>query len=192
MAKLTLERAKEILKKHVKEEHLVLHCEAVSVAMGALAEQFGENQDKEHWEAVGYLHDVDFEKYPEEHCKHVRELLEGEDVDEADIAAIISHGYDICTQECKPETNLEKSLYTVDELTGIVMANALMRPTGMVGMDLKSLKKKFKDKHFAAKCSRDVIKHGMEMLGLEQDVVMQCCIDSMREDMASLGIGPRE
>lgn len=190
MAKLTLERAKEILKKHVSQEHLLIHSEAVSAAMGAMAKHFGE--DAAHWEAIGYLHDVDFEKYPEEHCKHVRELLQGEDVDEADIEAIISHAYGICTEECEPKTLLEKSLYTVDELTGIVMANALMRPTGMVGMDLKSLKKKFKDKHFAAKCSREVIKHGMEMLGVEPDVVMQCCINGMTEHMDTLGIGLKE
>lgn len=190
MAKLTLEKAKEVLSKHVTQDHLLKHSEAVSAAMGAMAEYF--NEDKEYWEAIGYLHDVDFEKYPEEHCMHVRELLEGEDIDEADICAIISHGYGICTEEYEPKTNMEKSLFTVDELTGIVMANAMMRPSGMEGMDLKSLKKKFKDKKFAAKCNRDIIKHGMEMLGVEQDIVMQRCIDAMTEHMESLGIGPRE
>lgn len=189
MAKLTLEKAKEILKKHVSEDHLFTHAEAVSAAMGAMADHFGE--DKEHWEAIGYLHDVDFEKFPEEHCLHVRELLNGEDVDEDDILAIISHGYGLCTEERKPETNMEKSLFTVDELTGIVMTTALMRPSGISDMELKSLKKKFKDKGFAAKCNRDVIKQGFEMLGLESDVVMQCCIDGMRDKMDVLGIGPK-
>ncbi|MDD4076246.1 MAG: hypothetical protein PHC80_09125 [Eubacteriales bacterium] len=190
MAKLTMEKAKEILKKHVTEAHLFTHAEAVSAAMGAMAEHFGE--DKAHWEAIGYLHDVDFEKYPEEHCKHVRELLEPEGVDEADILSIISHGYGLCTEERAPETNMEKSLFTVDELTGIVMTTALMRPTGIADMELKSLKKKFKDKGFAAKCNRDVIKQGFEMLGVEPDVVMQCCIDGMRDHMDALGIGPKE
>lgn len=190
MSKLTLEKAKEILKKHVTQGHLFSHAEAVSAAMGKMAVHFGE--DKEYWEAIGYLHDVDFEKYPEEHCHHVRELLEGEGVDDEDIRAIISHGYGICTDECEPLSNLEKSLYTVDELTGIVMANALMRPTGIVGMDLKSLKKKFKDKKFAAKCSRDVIKQGMEMLDVDPDIIMQCCMDGMSEHMENLGIGPKE
>ena len=189
MAKLTLEKAKGILKKHVSEDHLFTHAEAVSAAMGAMADHFGE--DKEHWEAIGYLHDVDFEKFPEEHCLHVRELLNGEDVDEDDILAIISHGYGLCTEERKPETNMEKSLFTVDELTGIVMTTALMRPSGISDMELKSLKKKFKDKGFAAKCNRDVIKQGFEMLGLESDVVMQCCIDGMRDKMDVLGIGPK-
>ena len=139
MAQLTLEKAKEILKKHVTEEHLFLHAQAVSAAMGAMAVHFG--QDKAHWEAIGYLHDVDYEKFPAEHCHHVRELLEGEDIDEADIRAIISHGWGLCTDEAEPQSDMEKSLFTVDELTGIVMAYALMRPEKMNGMELKSLKK---------------------------------------------------
>lgn len=104
--KLTLERAEEILKKHTTEEHLFTHALAVSSAMGAMAEHFGE--DPEYWRAIGYLHDVDYEKFPEEHCKHVRELLAPEGVEEEDIRAIISHGYGLCTEEVKPETNLEK------------------------------------------------------------------------------------
>ncbi len=190
MAKLTKERAREILKKNVTQAHLFTHAEAVSAAMGAMADKLG--GDKAHWEAIGYLHDVDFEKYPEEHCKHVRELLEPEGVDEADILAIISHGYGLCTQEHAPETDMEKSLFTVDELTGVVMTTALMRPTGIADMELKSLKKKFKDKAFAAKCNRDVIKQGFALLGVEPDVVMQACIDGMRAHMDALGIGPRE
>ncbi len=189
MAKLSLEEAKRILKKHVTEGHLFTHAEAVSAAMGAMADHFGE--DKEHWQAIGYLHDVDFEKFPEEHCHHVRELLEPEGLDESDIRSIISHGYGLCTEECAPESNLEKSLFTVDELTGIVMTTALMRPSGISDMELKSLKKKFKDKGFAAKCNRDVIKQGFEMLGLEPDVVMQCCIDGMRDKMDVLGLAPK-
>lgn len=189
MANLTLNKAKEILKKHVTEKHLFIHAEAVSAAMGALASHFGE--DKDHWEAIGYLHDVDYEKFPEEHCLHVRELLADEEVSEDDIHAIISHGYGICTKDCEPTTNLEKSLFTVDELTGIVMTNALMRPTGIADMELKGLKKKFKDKSFAAKCNREVIKHGFDMLGIEPDIVMQCCIVGMREHMDTLGLEPK-
>ena len=189
MAKLTLDKAKEILKKHVTEAHLFTHAEAVSAAMGAMADHFGE--DKAYWEAIGWLHDVDFEKFPTEHCQHVRELLADEAIDEDDIRAIISHGYGICTKECAPTTNLEKSLFTVDELTGIVMTTALMRPTGIADMELKSLKKKFKDKHFAAKCNRDLIKQGFDLLGLDASIVMQCCIDGMRDHMDSLGLGPK-
>lgn len=173
MTNLTKAKAETILRKHVSQEHLILHAKSVSAAMGAMALYFGE--DKEHWEAVGYLHDVDYEKFPEEHCQHVRELLADEAVGEEDIRAIISHGYGLCTQEVPPQSNMEKSLFTVDELTGIVMASALMRPSGIADMDLKSLKKKFKDKRFAAKCSREVIASGFELLGLAPDVVMQCC-----------------
>jgi len=190
MAALTLENAKTILAKHVTEPHLFTHALAVSAAMGAMAEHYG--ADKAYWEAVGYLHDIDFEKYPQEHCKHVRELLEDEPVDEEDILAIISHGYGHCTDEREPANDLEKSLYTVDELTGIVMTTALMRPTGISDMELKSVKKKFKDKKFAAGCSRDVIQSGCDMLGLPLDVVMECTIKGMREHMDELGIGPKE
>lgn len=185
MSKLTLDRAKEILGKHTTEEHLFTHAKAVSAAMGAMAEHFKE--DKEHWEAIGYLHDVDYEQYPDEHCKHVRELLEPEGVDKEDIDTIISHGYGITTDEVEPVSNCAKSLFTVDELTGIVHAYGLMRPEGLEGMTVKSLKKKFKDKHFAAKCNRDVIKQGFDMLGLESGVVMQCCIDGMLAHKEELG-----
>lgn len=178
MSMLTLAVAKEILPKHTTEQHLFVHAAAVSAAMGAMAEHFGE--DKAYWEAIGYLHDVDFEKYPAEHCQHVRELLAGESVDEEDIENIISHGYGICTEEVKPATNLQKSLFAVDELTGIIHAYSLMRPDGMEGMELKSLKKKFKDKKFAAGCSRDVIRTGAERLGWELDKLFEETIAAMR------------
>lgn len=184
MAKLTLEAAKDILKKHVTEKHLFLHAQAVSAAMGAMAGHF--NADKEYWQAVGYLHDIDYEKFPQEHCKHVRELLAGEPVDEDDIRAIISHGWGLCTDEFEPQSDLEKSLFAVDELTGIVMAYALMRPERMNGMELKSFKKKYKDKKFAAGCNRDVINKGIEMLGLDAAVVMQLVIDGMTENHEAL------
>ncbi|MEA5058535.1 MAG: HD domain-containing protein [Candidatus Pelethousia sp.] len=190
MAKLTLERAKELLEKHVHEQHLFNHALAVSAAMGAMAEHFGE--DAGHWRAIGYLHDVDFEKFPEEHCKHVRELLAGEGLDEEDISAIISHGYGLCTNEVEPTTPLTKSLFTVDELTGIVMAAALMRPTGISDMEVKSLKKKFKDKGFAAKCDRAVIQQGCDMLGMDLAEVMGLVIAGMQKEAETLGIGPRE
>jgi len=189
MPRLTLERAQEILKKHVTEAHLFNHALAVSSAMGAMAERF--NEDVEYWQAIGYLHDVDFEKYPEEHCKHVRELLECEGVEEADILAIISHGYGLCTDEREPETELEKSLFAVDELTGIVMAASLMRPTGITDLEVKSLKKKFKDKGFAAKCDREVIKSGCERLGLPLEEVMELAIKGMRTKACELGLGAK-
>ena len=185
MSQLTLDAAKEILAKHTTEAHLFVHASAVSAAMGAMAEHFG--ADSAYWEAVGYLHDVDFEKFPTEHCRHVRELLADEPVDEEDIRNIISHGYGLCTDEVKPETELQKSLFAVDELTGIIHAYALMRPERMDGMELKSLKKKFKDKKFAAKCNRAVIQQGVDDLGMELGEVMQCCIDGMTAHKDELG-----
>ena len=136
MAQVTMEQAERLIKANVTEQHLFTHARAVSAAMGAMAEHFGE--DTEYWRAIGYLHDVDYEKFPEEHCKHVRELLAPEGVEKEDIRAIISHGYGLCTEEVKPETNLEKSLFAVDELTGIVMACALMRPTGITDLEVSS------------------------------------------------------
>ena len=177
MSKLTLERAKEILHKHTTEEHLFTHAAAVSAAMEAMAEHFGAN--KEHWAAIGYLHDVDFEKFPEEHCLHVRELLEPEGVDAEDIDTIISHAYGLHPVTVKPTTDCQKSLFAVDELTGIIHAYSLMRPEKFDGMSVKSLKKKFKDKRFAAKCNREVINKGVEDLGLPLDTVMEICIRGM-------------
>ncbi len=189
MAQLTLEQAKAILARTTTEDHLFTHAVAVSAAMGAMAKHFG--ADPAHWEAIGYLHDVDYEKYPEEHCRHVRELLENDGIDEEDVLAIISHGWPRCTQEREPQTELEKSLFTVDELTGIVQATALMRPTGIADMETKSVKKKFKDKKFAAGCKREVIQEGCAMLGMELDEVIGLVIEGMRAHMDELGIGPK-
>ena len=188
MSKLTLARAKEILPKHTTEPHLFVHAACVSAAMGAMAEHYG--GDRDHWEAIGWLHDVDYQRYPstEEHCHHVRELLAPEGVDEEDIRSIISHGWGITTDEAEPVSLLEKSLFTVDELTGIVHAYALMRPEGMDGMSVKSFRKKYKDLKFAAKCSREVIERGFAMLGEEPGVVMQCCIDGMTAHKDEIGI----
>ena len=186
MGKLTLERAKEILAKHTTTEHLFHHAAAVSAAMEAMAEAYGE--DKDHWAAIGWLHDVDYEKWPDEHCHHVRELLEPEDVDEDDIKAIISHGYGITTDEAQPVSNLEKSLFAVDELTGIIQAYAWMRPERMTDMAVKSLKKKYKDKKFAAKCNREIINRGIENLGMELGEVMGHCIKGMQEHHEEIGL----
>ena len=186
MSTLTLAKAKEILKKHTTEDHLFTHAAAVSAAMSAMASIFG--GDKDHWEAIGYLHDVDYEAFPHEHCRHVREFLEPEGVDEEDIKTIISHGWGLCSHEVEPTTDIEKSLFTVDELTGVVMAYALMRPEGISGMELNGLKKKCKDKKFAAGCNRDVIKQGFAMLGMEASEVMQACIDGMTAHKDELGL----
>lgn len=186
MSALNLARAKEILRKHVTQPHLFVHAAAVSASMGALADFFGENKD--HWAAIGYLHDVDFEKFPNEHCQHVRELLEPENIDENDIKTIISHGFGLTGAEIKPETVCQKSLFAVDELTGIIHAYALMRPEKMAGMSVKSLKKKFKDRRFAAKCNRDVIQRGADDLGLDLGTLMELCIRGMAENAAELDL----
>lgn len=186
---ITLEQAKKILAKHSTQEHLFTHALAVSGAMGAMAEHFGE--EREHWEAIGYLHDIDFEKYPEEHCSHVKELLEGEGADPEEIRAIESHGYRLVC-DVKPETALEKSLFTVDELTGIIQAASLMRPTGITDLTPKSVLKKFKDKKFAAKCDRGVILQGCEMLEMELSEVIALCIQGMQAHTEELGLQGRE
>jgi len=183
--RITMDIAKEAVAKNVQEEHLLRHALAVSAAMEAMASHFGE--DTAYWAAVGYAHDVDFELYPEEHCKHVRQLMAAYDLDEADLRAIEAHGWGHCT-DVKPENNLEKSLYTVDELTGIISAAALMRPTGISDLAVSSLKKKFKDKKFAAKCDRALILGGCEMLGMDIADVMALCIDGMRRYAAELGL----
>ena len=183
--KLTLERAKELNDAQVTQEHLVLHAKNVMYAMGAMADYFGE--DREHWMAIGYLHDYDYEKYPDEHLQHTEKELLAQGVDEADVRAILSHGWGICSN-VKPETNLEKSLFTVDELTGIIQACARMRPRGITDLELKSFMKKFKDKKFAAKCDRSLIQSGCEMLGMEVSKAAEICIEGMKPFAADIGL----
>ena len=160
---LTLEKAKELNRDHVTKENLMIHSLNVCYAMEAMAKHFG--ADPEHWKAVGYLHDFDYEEYPEEHLQHTeRELLEA-GVSEEDVRAIMSHGYGICT-DVEPLTDMEKSLFAVDELTGIIQACARMRPNGITDLKVKSFMKKFKDKRFAAKCDRELILKGCDLLGM--------------------------
>ncbi len=184
---LTIERARELNDAQVTEPHLILHAKNVMYAMGAMADRFGE--DRAHWMAVGYLHDYDYEKYPEEHLRHTEKELLAAGVDAADVRAILSHGYGICT-DVRPETNMEKSLFTVDELTGVIQACARMRPNGLSDLEVKSFMKKFKDRKFAAKCDRDLIQKGCEMLGMDVAEVASVCIEGMRpyaEDLGLLG-----
>ena len=182
---LTLERAKELNGTMVQQENLLIHEKNVCYAMGAMARHFGE--DEEHWQAIGMLHDYDYEKYPEEHLQHTAEPLLAAGVDEEDVRAILSHGWGLCSQ-VKPESNLEKSLYTVDELTGIIQACARMRPHGLQDLEAKSVIKKFKDKKFAAKCDREVILRGCQLLGMELREVTELCIEGMRPHAEELGL----
>ena len=168
----------ELLKKYNKEEFHLRHAITVEQVMKNFAETYGEDTD--FWGLVGLLHDIDFEKYPEEHCKKAPELLKEINADEQLIHAICSHGYGICS-DVKPELKMEKILFAVDELTGIVWAAAKMRPSKSTkDMELSSLKKKFKDKKFAAGCSRDVIKQGAEQLGWELDDLLQQTLSAMQ------------
>ena len=182
---LTLERATALNQTMVTEDHLLLHAKNVCYAMGAMAEHFG--ADVEHWQAVGMLHDYDFEKYPEEHLQHTEEPLRAAGVDEEDIRAILAHGYGHLN-DIKPETDMEKSLFMVDELTGIVQAAARMRPHGITDMEVKSFMKKFKDKKFAAKCNRELIQKGCDMLGMDLKEVAGICIEGMKPYAAELGL----
>ena len=182
---LTLQRATDLNAQMVEESSLLLHEKNVCYAMGAMAAHFGE--DPEHWQAIGMLHDYDYEKYPNEHLQHTAEPLRAQGVDEADIRAILSHGYGICT-DVRPETNLEKSLFTVDELTGIIQACARMRPHGITDLEVKSFMKKFKDKRFAAKCDRALILRGCELLGMELRDVAAICIEGMKAHAQELGL----
>ncbi len=185
MEKLTLEEAKRLNASMVTEEHLIIHALNVCYAMGAMADHFGE--DREHWMAVGMLHDYDYQQFPEEHLRHTREPLLEAGVPEADVRAILSHGYSICT-DVEPETPMEKSLFTVDELTGIIQACARMRPQGIRDLEIGSLMKKFKDKKFAAKCSREFILRGCEMLGMDVRQVAELCLAGMKPHAAELGL----
>ena len=174
----TPEQAEELVKRYNKEPFHIQHAETVSKVMGELAKEF-DPERADFWAAVGMLHDIDFELYPEQHCVMANELLHELDIDEDMIHAVISHGYGICI-DVEPQLYMEKVLYAVDELTGLIGAVALMRPTGLEGMEVKSVKKKFKDKKFAAGCSRDVIIRGAEMCGWELDELISRTINAMR------------
>ena len=182
---LTLEKARELNRSMVKDEHLLLHAKNVSYAMGAMAEHFG--ADSEHWQAVGLLHDYDYEQFPEEHLQHTKEPLLAAGVPEEDVRAILSHGWGICT-DVEPVTEMEKSLFTVDELTGIIQACARMRPNGLRDLEVKSFMKKYKDKRFAAKCDRELIEKGCGLLGMDVREVAEICIEGMRPHAVELGL----
>lgn len=186
---LTPERAQQLLDTTTTQEHLFLHAKNVMVAMGGLAEHFGEN--KEHFMAIGYLHDYDYEQYPEEHLRHTEAPLKEAGLTDEEVRAILAHGYGHCN-DVEPVTVLEKCLFTVDELTGIIQAAARMRPAGITDMEVSSFMKKFKDKKFAAKCDREVIRQGCEMLGMEVKDVAAICIEAMKQYADELQIGRKE
>jgi len=179
---ITKEEAWKLLKEYNKEEFHLQHAETVGFVMEYFAKNLGYEDEAEFWGIVGLLHDLDFEMYPEEHCVKVQEIMAEKGIDEKIIHAVASHGYGLTETTAKPEHQMEKVLFAIDELTGLIGAVALMRPSKSVSdLGLKSLKKKFKTSSFAAGCSRDAIKQGAEMLGWELDDLFQQTILAMRE-----------
>ncbi|MCL1845064.1 MAG: hydrolase [Defluviitaleaceae bacterium] len=178
---LNIQQAEAILKKYNAEPFHIKHAETVSGVMGFFAKKHDPERE-EYWRVVGMLHDVDFEKYPGEHCVKGVEILQGEGVPEDVIKSAMSHGWGLTGTPYEPQVFMEKILFATDELTGLIWAAALMRPSkSTLDMELSSVKKKFKDKKFAAGCSRDVIRQGAEMLGWELDELINETLLAMRE-----------
>ena len=176
----TLEQARNLLQEYNSEPHLLRHAETVSGVMGYFAKKH-DPENEEFWRVVGMLHDIDFERFPDEHCTKGIEILRNADVSEEVIRAAISHGWGMTKSPYEPESFMEKVLFAVDELTGLIGATALMRPSkSCMDLELSSVRKKFKDKKFAAGCSRDVIRQGAEMLNWELDQLIEECILAMR------------
>ena len=183
---LTREEAFELLKKYNKEPFHIQHALTVEGVLRWFANDLGYGEDEDYWAITGLLHDIDFELYPEEHCKKAPELLSAGGVGEDMIYSICSHGYGICA-DVEPKHEMEKVLFAADELTGLIWSAALMRPSkSTMDMELKSLKKKFKDKRFAAGCSREIISTGAERLGWELDVLLEKTLEAMRSCEASV------
>lgn len=183
--KITREKALELLKKYNQEAFHIQHAYTVEAVMRWYAGELGYG-DEDFWGLCGLLHDVDFEKYPEQHCVKAPELLAEIGAEEEVVHAICSHGYGICC-DVKPEHEMEKVLFAADELTGLIGAAAKMRPSrSCTDMELSSLKKKFKDKKFAAGCSRDIIRQGAEQLGWELDKLMNLTLEAMKASEAQI------
>ena len=192
---LTREQALNLLQKYNKEPFHIQHGLTVEGVMRWYAQELGFGEDVDFWGLCGLLHDVDFEMYPEEHCKKAPELLAEVNAPDALVHAVCSHAYGSCS-DVEPVHLMEKVMYAADELTGLIGAAARMRPSkSCMDMELSSLKKKFKDKKFAAGCSRDVIKLGADKLGWTLDelldktiLAMRSCEASINEEMAALGL----
>ena len=177
---ITREAALAALKEYNTEPFHIQHALTVEGVMRWYAQHLGYGEDADFWATVGLLHDIDFEMWPDEHCLKAPELLEKAGCDGEFIHAVCSHGYGLCC-DVKPEHEMEKVLFAADELTGLIGAAARMRPSkSCMDMEVSSLKKKFKDKKFAAGCSRDVIRDGAEALGWELEKLMELTIEAMR------------
>lgn len=183
----TREEAFELLKEYNKDESHIKHALAVEGVMVHFAELLGE-EDVEKWGIIGLVHDLDFEMYPDEHCKKTEEILTERNWPKDYIRAIVSHGWGICS-DVEPKETMEKVLYTVDELTGLISATALVRPSkSVLDMKPKSVKKKWKQSSFAAGVNRDVIEKGAEMLGMELSKVIEETIKGMQKVAEEIGL----
>ena len=191
-ANITRDEAFELLKKYNKDPFHIRHALTVEGVMKWFAKEEGYGEDEEYWGIVGLLHDIDFEEYPEEHCIKAPELLREAGVSEDVIHGVCSHGYEL-TVDVKPEHDMEKTLYATDELTGLIWAAALIRPSKSVqDMEVKSVKKKYKSANFAAGCSREVIERGADMMGIELSELIQKTILAMRSCEESVNEAMKE
>jgi predicted hydrolase (HD superfamily) len=182
----TREEALALLRQYNKNESLIKHAMAVEGVMRYIARKRGEDEEK--WGVVGLIHDLDYEQFPDQHCKKTEEILKENDWPEAYIRAAVSHGWGICT-DVKPESDMEKVLYAIDELTGLVVTSALVRPSkSVMDMKAKSVKKKWKQKQFAAGVDRSIIEKGAEMLGVELGELITDTIMGMREVAEEIGL----
>jgi len=179
------DEALQLLKKYNTNEALILHAYCVEETMRKFANHFGE--DETYWSLVGLLHDVDYGSFPEEHCAKAPSLLKEIGADQAFINSVCSHGWGICS-DIEPTHRMEKVLFTIDELTGLIYATALMRPERMQGMSVKSVKKKWASKGFAAGVNRDIITQGASMLDMEINTIIQMTVDAMRESQEKIGL----
>ncbi len=184
--KPTKEEALSLLKKYNENESLIKHALCVESVMKHFAGLFDEDADK--WGIIGLIHDLDYEKYPENHCHKTKEILEEEGWPEEYIRAVISHGWKICN-DVEPVQKMEKVLYAIDELTGLIAATALMRPSkSILDMKVKSVKKKWNQKSFAAGVNREIIAEGAQMLGMDLGDVINETINGMKKSAESIGL----
>jgi putative nucleotidyltransferase with HDIG domain len=182
----TRQAALDLLQEYNSSEGLIKHALAVEAVMRHFADKFGEDPDK--WGVIGLIHDLDYEKFPEQHCKKTEEILREHNWPQEYIRAVLSHGWGICT-DVKPESKMEKVLYAVDELTGLITATALVRPSkSILDMTAKSVKKKWKDKAFAAGVDRSIIQNGADMLSMSLDELINDTIMGMRQAAADIGL----
>lgn len=185
--KPTRDEAMALLKKYNQSDALIKHAMAVEAVMGHFAEKFGE-EDPEKWKVIGLIHDLDYEKYPEQHCSKTKDIMTEEGWPQDYIRAVISHGWGLCS-DVEPVEKMEKVLYTIDELTGLIVATVLMRPSkSILDLTVSSVKKKYKNKNFAAGVDRAIIEKGAEMLGMELTEIIEETIIGMQVSAEELGL----